>query len=116
MKYFILNTDDVRNDIWTNPKLVKTKSMGKIKRYRALLKSVNKLYKEITTELKQTNAVISDEIISEILERDGDEITCSEYNALYTVALYDRQEQRITSLNKTTILSGKLYGNKIVKE
>jgi len=115
MKYYIYNAKECREDIWTNPILVKTKSLSKIKQYRTLLKKLSKLEKDIKTELKISNAVMNDEIIQMVMEKDGDEITNSEYNALYTVALYDRQEQRIASYNKTNILKGKLVGNKIVR-
>lgn len=115
MKYYIYNAEDCRKDIWTNPILVKTKSLSKIKQYRTLLKKLTKLEKDIKTELKISNAVMNDDILKMVMEKDGDEITNSEYNALYTVALYDRQEQRISSYNKTNILKGKLVGNEIVR-
>lgn len=116
MKYYIYNADECRKNIWTNPILVKTKSLSKIKQYRTLLKKIQKLEKDIKTELKVSNAVMNDDIIKMVFEKDGDEVTSSEYNALYTVALYDRQEQRIVSYNKTNILKGKLIGTEIVRD
>ena len=114
MKYYLYNKEECRKNIWTNPILVRTKSLAKIKQYRTLLKKLNKLEKDIKTELNSSNAAINDEIISMVMTKDGDEITSSEYNKLYTIALYDTQIQRIKTYSQTKILKGKLVGDEII--
>ena len=36
MKYFLLNKEEVKKNIWNNPILVRTKCWGKIKKYQTL--------------------------------------------------------------------------------
>ena len=113
MKYFLLNKNEIKHNIWTNPILIKTKAYSKIKKYRSLLLKIEKLKKEIYKELKETNNTSYEDKIKFFIENDGDEITCAEYNSMKPIILYDQQEQRIRAYNKTKILKGKLYGNRI---
>lgn len=116
MKYFLLNKNEIKHNIWTNPLLIKTKAYSKIKKYRNLLSKIEKLKKEIYKELKETNNTTYEDKIILFIEKDGDEITHSEYNSIKPIALYDKQEQRIRAYNKTNILKGNLIGNEIVME
>lgn len=119
MKYYLLNKDEVRKNIWTNPVVVKTKSFSKITQLRSLLSKIDKLRAGIIKELKESNGFLSyvenqDEFIENFIKDFGDEITSSEYTNLKMLGLYDRQEQRISVLNKTQILKGKLVGDEII--
>lgn len=113
MKYYLLNKEEVRKNIWVNPQLIRTKSLSKIKKYKRLSEQVKKLKDQITKELKETNNMSFDDYINKFLENGGDEITSTEYNKMKPISLYDRQEQRINAYSKTNILKGKLYGNEI---
>ena len=114
MKYYLLNKEECRQNIWNNPELVKTKSFAKIEKYKSLVKKIEKLKADITKELRSTNTrMIKDEWIDLILTQDLDEITVQEYNAMYPLCLFDRQEQRMGCYNKTKIMKGKLYGDEI---
>ena len=113
MKYYLLNKEEVIENIWVNPILIKTKSLSKINKYRKLTEQVKKLRAQILKEYKETNNTTYDDYINLFLEKGGVEITSSEYNRMKPVCLYDRQEQRISAYAKTTVLKGKLYGNKI---
>lgn len=116
MKYFLLNKKEVKNDIWTNPILVRTKSLSKIKKIRTLQKKLDTLVKQVTKELKESNNVSSStqEIIDQLfLGENLTEVTSKEYNALKVMCLYDNQLQRIQACNKTEVLKGKLYGDQI---
>lgn len=119
MKYYLLNKEEVRKNIWANPRIMKTKSYSKIKQLRSLLTKIEKLKASIVKELKESNGFISyledkDAFINSFLENCGDEVTSSEYTNLKMLSLYDRQEQRIQVLNKTNILKGKLVGDEII--
>ena len=119
MKYYLLNKEEVRKNIWANPRIMKTKSYSKIKQLRSLLNKIEKLKASIVKELKESNGFISyledkDAFINSFLENCGDEVTSSEYTNLKMLSLYDRQEQRIQVLNKTNILKGKLVGDEII--
>jgi hypothetical protein len=119
MKYYLLNKEEVRKNIWANPRIMKTKSYSKIKQLRSLLSKIEKLKASIVKELKESNGFISyledkDAFINSFLENCGDEVTSSEYTNLKMLSLYDRQEQRIQVLNKTNILKGKLVGDEII--
>lgn len=119
MKYYLLNKEEVRKNIWANPRIMKTKSYSKIKQLRSLLNKIEKLKASIVKELKESNGFISyledkDAFINSFLENCGDEVTSSEYTNLKMLSLYDRQEQRIQVLNKTNILKGKLVGEEII--
>ena len=116
MKYYLLNKEEIKENIWINPILVKTKSLSKIKQYRKLKDKLERLKTQIIKELRDTNNFSYDDKINLFLENQGDEITCSEYNSIKPVGLYDQQEQRIRAYNKTKILKGKLYGNRIKVE
>lgn len=112
MKFYLLNKDEVKHDIFKNPILVRTKSLAKINKLRKLKKQLALLEKQVKTELKNSNA-ITDEIIEKFLENSGEEITRQDYNALLVLCLMDTQEQRIKCCNKSTVLKGKLYGVEI---
>lgn len=119
MKYYLLNKEEVRKNIWANPRIMKTKSYSKIKQLRSLLNKIEKLKASIIKELKESNGFISyledkDAFIDSFLENCGDEVTSLEYTNLKMLSLYDRQEQRIQVLNKTNILKGKLVGDEII--
>lgn len=113
MKYYLLNKEDCVKSIWTNPSMIRTKSVSKIKKYRKLKVKLDKLYKEIEKELKSSNTVINQEKIDKFLLDSGVEITRAEYNSMYAIPLYDTQEQRISSYWKTNVMKGKLYGEEI---
>lgn len=113
MKYYLLNKEEVMENIWVNPILIKTKSLSKINKYKKLLEQTKKLKAQILKEFKETNNTMYEDYINLFLEKGGVEITNSEYNRMKPVCLYDRQEQRISAYAKTTVLKGKLYGNKI---
>lgn len=116
MKYFLLNKDEVKKNIWTNPILVRTKSWGKIKKYQTLKKKLDYLYKQIENDMKTCNSDYQStpEIINTLLTDDTiTEITSKDYNALYGMSLYDTELQRIKVCNRSEVLKGKLYGVEI---
>lgn len=119
MKYYILNKEEVRKNIWTNPIVMKTKSYSKIVQLRSLLSKIDKLKANIIKEIKESNGFLSyvedkDEFIEKFIQDCGVEITSSEYTNLKMLGLYDRQEQRIQVLNRTNVLKGKLVGDEII--
>lgn len=119
MKYYILNKEEVRKNIWTNPIVMKTKSYSKIVQLRSLLSKIDKLKANIIKEIKESNGFLSyvedkDEFIEKFIQDCGVEITSSEYTNLKMLCLYDRQEQRIQVLNRTNVLKGKLVGDEII--
>lgn len=116
MKYYLLNRDDVKKNIWTNPLVIKTKSLGKIKKIRTLKKKLDTLMNQVQKELRESNiwSRATDDIIDKLLYGGTEvEITKHEFDALYALSLYDTQEQRIRFCNKTTVLKGRLFGNEI---
>lgn len=113
MKYYLLNRNEVKKNIWTNPMLVKTKSLSKIEKIRRLRKQLDTLTNQVVKELKESN-VINDERIEILLNGEGvTEITNKDYNALLVMSLYDTQEQRMSACNKSEVLKGKLWDNEI---
>lgn len=118
MKYFLLNKEEVRSNIWNNPILIKLKCWSKIKKYKTLQKKLNSLFKQIETDIKGCNSVerSSPEIINTLLSGDITEVTSKDYNALRGLSLYDDIVQRIKMCNKSDVLKGKLYGNEIKLE
>ena len=119
MKYYILNKEEVRKNIWTNPIVMKTKSYSKIVQLRSLLSKIDKLKASIIKEIKESNGFLSyvedkDEFIEKFIQDCGIEITSSEYTNLKMLGLYDRQGQRIQVLNRTNVLKGKLVGDEII--
>ena len=119
MKYYILNKEEVRKNIWTNPIVMKTKSYSKIVQLRSLLSKIDKLKASIIKEIKEYNGFLSyvedkDECIEKFIQYCGIEITSSEYTNLKMLGLYDRQGQRIQVLNRTNVLKGKLVGDEII--
>ena len=116
MKYFLLNKEEVKKNIWNNPILVRTKCWGKIKKYQTLKRKLDYLYKQIETDMKSCNSTYNatPEIINTLLTDDTiTEITSKDYNALYGLALYDDELSRIKVCNRSEVLKGKLYGNEI---
>lgn len=114
MKYYILNRKEVKENIWTNPILIRTKSLSKIKKIRSLQKKIDSLLKSIKKDLYDNNAGLTEEKIQLMLSGEtAEEITRSDYNSLLVMSLLDTQEQRIKTCNKTEILKGKLYGDSI---
>lgn len=116
MKYFLLNREEIKKDIFVNPQLVKTKSWGKIKKYQTLKRKLDLLYKQIETDLKNCNSTSqsTSAIIDKLLHDEKiTEITCKDYNALYGLALYDDEISRIKVCNRSEILKGKLWGKEI---
>ena len=115
MKYYLLNKEEVRQNIWVNPMLIRTKCLGKIKKIRTLQKKLDVLMKAVMTDLKNNNAAVTDEKVKLLLDGTTcEEISRNDYNKMYAVPLYDTQEQRISSYVKTKVLKGKLYGNEII--
>lgn len=114
MKYYLLNRDEVKENIWTNPILIRTKSLSKIKKIRTLQKKLNTLLKQVEKELKESNTVSTHDKFSLLIDNeDATEISRADYNALLVMCLMDTQEQRIRCCNKSETLKGKLYGNTI---
>lgn len=114
MKYYILNRKEVKENIWTNPILIRTKSLSKIKKIRSLQKKIDSLLKSIKKDLYDNNAGLNEEKVQLMLSGEtAEEITRSDYNSLLIMGLLDTQEQRIKVCNKTEILKGKLYGDSI---
>jgi hypothetical protein len=114
MKYYLLNKDEVKKNIWTNPILVKTKSFSKLEKIRKMKKQIEVLTKQVVKELKESN-VINDERIEMMFKGENlTEISLKDYNALIVMGLYDKQEQRIHACNRTGVLQGKLYGDSII--
>ena len=112
MKFYLLNKNEVKKDIFKNPILVRTKSLSKINKLKKLKKQLATLEKQVLKDLKDLN-VINDEIINRFLEDCGEEITRKDYNSLLVMSLLDTQEQRIKCCNKSDVLKGKLYGTEI---
>ena len=116
MKYFLLNRDEMKQNIWNNPELIRTKCWGKIKKYKALKKKIDLLYKQIQTDIRGCNSDCHAKIeyIEKLLHDENiTEITSKDYNALYGLALYDDELTRIKVCNRSEVLKGKLYGNEI---
>ena len=72
MKYYILNKEEVRKNIWTNPIVMKTKSYSKIVQLRSLLSKIDKLKASIIKEIKESNGFLSyiedkDDLIADLL-------------------------------------------------
>lgn len=114
MKYYLLNKQEVKDNIWENPILIRTKSLGKIKRIRTLQKKLDTLMKQVEKELKESNtSSLYDKFDMLIKDENVTEITKTDYNALLVMCLMDTQEQRIKCCNKSEVLKGKLFGNEI---
>ena len=116
MKYFLLNKQEVKKDIFVNPQLVRTKSWGKIKKYQNLKKKLDTLYKQIEKDLKECNSMsysTTDMINTLLHDENITEITCKDYNALYGLPLYDDELSRIKVCNRSEVLKGKLWGKEI---
>ena len=116
MKYFLLNKEEIKQDIFINPMLVRTKSWGKIKKYQNLKKKLDTLYKQIEKDLKDCNSWShsTSDVIDKLLHDEKiTEITCKDYNALYGLALYDDEVTRIKVCNRSEVLKGKLWGKEI---
>lgn len=114
MKYYLLNKEECIKNINTNPILIRTRALGKIKKARALQKKLDVLMKQIRKDLSELNVALTEEKINLLLSGETvEEITNKEYNAMYAIPLYDTQEQRMSSYCKTSIMKGKLYGNEI---
>lgn len=114
MKFYLLNKEAVKEDIWTNPILIKTKCASKINKIRTLQKKLNTLLNTVKKELYNDNAGLNEEKIEQLIQGDGlTEVSRQEYNSLLVMSLFDTQEQRIKCCNKTEVLKGKLYGNTI---
>ena len=116
MKYYLLNRDEVKKDIWVNPLVVKTKSLGKIKKIRTLKEKLDKLMVQVQKELRESNiwSRSTDTILDKLLFGGTEvELTKSEFDTLYALSLYDTQEQRIKMCNRTSVLKGRLFGNEI---
>lgn len=114
MKYYIINKQEVKQDIWVNPIVIRTKCLSKINKVRKLQKQLNILMKQIEKDLYDNNAGLTDEKINKFIDGSTNtEITRGEYNSLLVMSLLDTQEQRIRTCNKTNVLKGKLYGNTI---
>lgn len=114
MKYYLLNKQEVKKNIWTNPILVRTKCLSKIKKIRTLQKKLNSLLKTVKADLYAINSGLNEERIDMLLKGENlDEITRNDYNALLVLSLLDTQEQRIKACNRSTVLQGKLWGNEI---
>ena len=116
MKYYLLNKQEIKDNININPIMIKTKSFVKLKKLKSLQKQVGKLFEQIKKELWDTNNFSTGTYIDKFLDmelEDLTEITSQEYSKLKTLFLLDTQEQRISICNKTTVLKGKLYGNQI---
>lgn len=116
MKYYLLNRDSVKKDIWVNPLVIKTKSLGKIKKARLLKEKLDKLVTQIQKELKDSNiwSRSTDEIMNTLIFGGNEiELTKYEFDTLSTLSLYDTQEQRIKMFNKTKVLKGRLFGTEI---
>lgn len=116
MKYYLLNREDIKKDISTNPLMIKTKSFAKIKKLKSLQKQVDKLLQQVKKELKDTNNFSKNDIIDLFLNKELEaitEITSQEYTKLKSLFVLDTQEQRIKICNKTNVLKGKLYGTEI---
>ena len=47
MKYYLLNKDDIKKNIYINPQMIKTKSFSKIKRLKTLQKQLEKITNQI---------------------------------------------------------------------
>ena len=114
MKYYLVNKQEVKENIWTNPILIRTKCLSKIKKVRTLQKKLDTLLKAVKKDLYDNNAGMTDERIQRLLNGEGvEEITRSDYNSLLVMCLLDTQEQRIRTCNKTEVLKGNLYGSQI---
>ncbi len=114
MKYYLLNTQQMKDDIWQNPMLIKTKSLSKIKKIRVLQKKLDVLLKNVRKDIFESNAAMTDSKFDQLLQGDNlDELDREDYNHLLAMCLYDTQEQRIRCCNKTTILKGNLIGTRI---
>lgn len=114
MKYYILNKQQVKQDIWVNPILIRTKSLAKIKKIRSLQKKLDILLKAVKKDLYDSNAGLDEQKINNFIYGDcAEEISRQDYNSLLVMSLLDTQEQRIKTCNKSEILKGKLYGSEI---
>lgn len=114
MKYYLLNKKEIKEDIWTHPIIVRTKSLSKIKKIRSLQKKLDYLLKQVRKDLFEGNAGMTDSTFNLLLDGStAEEITRSDYNSLLVMCILDTQEQRIRCCNKTEILKGKLFGNQI---
>ena len=114
MKYFLLNKQEIKDNIWTNPILVKTKCLSKIKKLKSLRKKLDQLQKQVIKDLYDNNSGLNSEIIESFLTLENNiELTSKEFNSLKVMCLLDTQEQRMRVCNKTEVLKGKLYENSI---
>lgn len=114
MKYYLLNKKEVKEDIWTHPIIVRTKSLSKIKKIRTLQKKLDSLLRAVKKDLFDNNAGMTDRTLELLLDGStAEEITRSDYNSLLVMRILDTQEQKIKCCNKTEILKGKLFGNQI---
>ena len=114
MKYFLLNKQEIKDNIWTNPILVKTKCLSKIKKLKSLRKKLDQLQKQVIKDLYDNNSGLNSEIIESFLTLENNtELNSKEFNSLKVMCLLDTQEQRMRVCNKTEVLKGKLYENKL---
>ena len=114
MKYYILNRQEVKNDIWVNPIIIRTKCLSKINKIKSLRKKLKALEKAVTKDLFELNAGMTQDKMEMLIEGETkEEITRADYNALLPMCLYETQEQRIRACNKSQVLKGRLYGNEI---
>ena len=110
MKYYLVNKEEIKSNVFANPIVIKTNSLPKIYRMRLLQKQLNKLKSDIIRELQTNNAVkYNPEILESFLDNQGDEITRSDYNKLYGSPLYDTRQQRIDLFHKTEILRFEVF-------
>ena len=56
MKYYLVNKEEIKSNVFANPIVIKTNSLPKIYRMRLLQKQLNKLKSDIIREL-QTNKI-----------------------------------------------------------
>lgn len=115
MKYYFLNKRESLKDINVNPQILRTKSFAKIEKFKRLSKQIEKLKADIVKELRTSNTrSVPDEWIDRLLTEEVDEITTKDYNALYGMALYDTEIQRITCYSRTENFKGKLIGTEVI--
>ena len=70
--------------------------------------------KAVKKDLYDSNAGLDEQKINNFIYGDcAEEISRQDYNSLLVMSLFDTQEQRIKTCNKSEILKGKLYGSEI---
>ena len=81
---------------------------------RSLQKKLDILLKAVKKDLYDSNAGLDEQKINNFIYGDcAEEISRQDYNSLLVMSLFDTQEQRIKTCNKSEILKGKLYGSEI---